>query len=36
MRFAFSLLFLNHRVVSNGRLCGGMGIEGKRGANFWF
>ena len=36
MHFSFALFFLNHRVVASGRLCGDLGIEGKRGANFWF
>lgn len=36
MRHAVFLLLLNYRVISVGRLCGDIGIEGKRGVDFWF
>jgi len=36
MRQWFSLVLLNHKVVTRGKLTGFMAVDGYRGDDYWF
>lgn len=36
MRRVVKLIFINHRVISNGRMVARLRVSGERGGAYWF